>query len=728
MKIALLEIETHYMDFYSLIQIFDTHENELYLFVSAIIHDKIKNILSEERYNRYHWVVKDIHDSIEEFFSSCLYIIKSKNIELLFLGTIQSNFNTFSKFIYDARVKTIATIHNVNRWFFPNHFDDSLLEFDEYRERRNILNQLDYLNVISENLKCYLIDNKLWDEPIFTLAFSMFQNNNYSFQDNNLIRFVISGSIEEKRRDYNLVIEVFEDLFSKYDNISLTLLGNCNATSYGRAIMKKCEELVDKGYLIDYFDHYVPELEYDEIMSNADIMIIPIHKKYEWNEYIYEIYGETKQSANILETVKYGKPCIIPKCIKVDPRIGKTCLIYENKEQLKGVIETLATNGETVKNLSQKAISNARKYSIEYMRTLFNRQYIKTLSHNLKDKKYWLQLPLKSIQFKIQFLRFLFNEKNQCSVLIVGTDNNAKIVYEYIQKANECFKSNFKIDGFISINRNNGVDFCGQKVFQLTDTSITLADKIIISSFREKVVSDLLESKGIEKEKIINAFPLETDDIPRAVLDCVSKSDTDRIAIFGTDYKAKRIFDFIIEANYQVGKSVDNLCFITDNPNGIIKEFCQKPVFNIKDVQFEMYDNIIISTAWAKLISDKIPTEKIVIGGIKSTHSIPEALEEYLLKNSNKDVVIFGAGEAGKSVYHLIQDLEINFGRNIHIKYFVDNDEKKWGTFWRDIEITSIEKIDINSIDKIIIASMWNKEILNQLLHLGVPQEKTLTV
>ena len=68
MKIALLEIETHYMDFYSLIQIFDTHENELYLFVSAIIHDKIKNILSEERYNRYHWVVKDIHDSIEEFF------------------------------------------------------------------------------------------------------------------------------------------------------------------------------------------------------------------------------------------------------------------------------------------------------------------------------------------------------------------------------------------------------------------------------------------------------------------------------------------------------------------------------------------------------------------------------------------------------------------------------------------------------------------------------------
>ncbi|NMA48282.1 MAG: hypothetical protein GX947_00690, partial [Tissierellia bacterium] len=146
------------------------------------------------------------------------------------------------------------------------------------------------------------------------------------------------------------------------------------------------------------------------------------------------------------------------------------------------------------------------------------------------------------------------------------------------------------------------------------------------------------------------------------------------------------------------------------------------------DVQFEMYDNIIISTAWAKLISDKIPTEKIVIGGIKSTHSIPEVLEEYLLKNSNKDVVIFGAGEAGKYVFHLLQDLEINFGKNIHIKYFVDNDEKKWGTFWSDIEIISIEDIDINNIDKIIVASMWNKEILNQLLNLEVPREKILIV
>jgi len=86
-------------------------------------------------------------------------------------------------------------------------------------------------------------------------------------------------------------------------------------------------------------------------------------------------------------------------------------------------------------------------------------------------------------------------------------------------------------------------------------------------------------------------------------------------------------------------------------------------------------------------------------------------------KNSNPRAIVFGAGGGGKK-----------FIQNCKDKYdfiaFSDNDRAKFGTFIDNLPVIKPEEIIDKRFDIVIIASMWVKEISDQLIELGVDKEK----
>ncbi len=91
--------------------------------------------------------------------------------------------------------------------------------------------------------------------------------------------------------------------------------------------------------------------------------------------------------------------------------------------------------------------------------------------------------------------------------------------------------------------------------------------------------------------------------------------------------------------------------------------------------------------------------------------------------HKKKNIVIFGASGGALKVANTFKSLNIDF------QFFVDNDEKKWGTFIEDTEVKKPSVLK-NSDYEIVIASIYQEEIEEQLKEMGidllkvVPKEK----
>jgi FlaA1/EpsC-like NDP-sugar epimerase len=80
-------------------------------------------------------------------------------------------------------------------------------------------------------------------------------------------------------------------------------------------------------------------------------------------------------------------------------------------------------------------------------------------------------------------------------------------------------------------------------------------------------------------------------------------------------------------------------------------------------------------------------------------------------------VFIFGAGLGGRRARRFR-------GGSIQVLGFLDNDVKKHGTVLDGLRISGADALKAHEWDRIVIASMYDEEIFQQLIALGVPVMK----
>jgi hypothetical protein len=376
-NIAILELHFHIKFLYTTMRIANTKNTKVTVFTTKKIHSRIKHYLKTDK--DFEFVLKDEKESLSNYLSRVEKLC-NKNMDLLLVNTIQMTCLYAPRYInFNPKCKKILTIHMINHWlkrkfsFNPKSILRSLdVSICIQLIRKYILPKYDAINVIYKPLKQYIKDNTDYEKPVYTIPFNFFDEQKKSDykKKGNKIKFVVPGLIEVYRRDYDLTLNIFEQLFEKYNkNISLWILGK-PIGSGGKAVIERCKKLKEKGYDISFSEKFIPERLYDKVLTESDIIFSPLNVVTKRDSGIKEIYGKTEGSALPFEAIQYAKPLIVPQEFDIE-NLKSSSLQYNSKKELEKMLKWVIEDEKKLDNLSKKALENSKKYSLSVLQDYF---------------------------------------------------------------------------------------------------------------------------------------------------------------------------------------------------------------------------------------------------------------------------------------------------------------------------------------------------------------------
>ena len=145
-------------------------------------------------------------------------------------------------------------------------------------------------------------------------------------------------------------------------DIMLTILGR-PVGSYGERIVKRCQRLKGRGFNIQFYDKFIPEVVYQKMAMSADVLINPIRSL----NYIHSGF-----TAGLVEAIRHAKPGIYPVGYVVPEEVLSSSLFYNDIEELPGLIECkFLDNRGFLETISRNAMANSEKYSLEKVADYF---------------------------------------------------------------------------------------------------------------------------------------------------------------------------------------------------------------------------------------------------------------------------------------------------------------------------------------------------------------------
>ena len=381
-NIGILETHCHITFLHAMAKICKTKDTNVTIFVTKDIYSRLENYLDDKE--KYEFIIKEENEGLHAFLKRAEKICNEK-IDLLFINTFQQTIFFLPRYFgFKPKCKTIMTVHTANAWLKPKPVfnikkivatvDTNLSAFIS---NKFLLKNYDAINVIYPPIKDYILKETKYDKKVFIIPFGMFNEKNLqNKKENKKIQFLVPGQIEEHRRDYGIIIDAFENLFKKYNKeIELVLLGY-PVGSYGNRIIKRCEKLKEQKYNIKYFESFVPEEDYEEIMKKIDFILLPIRIKTKGMGIITEYYGITKGSAGVFEGIQYGKPMIVPKNFNMIKELESSTLKFSDSKDLESVISKIIQDKKKLAEIKKNAVKNSKKFSLNVLQEYFVKEIL----------------------------------------------------------------------------------------------------------------------------------------------------------------------------------------------------------------------------------------------------------------------------------------------------------------------------------------------------------------
>lgn len=300
-KIAYIEIDTHAEIAQSFMDVMNgTGSFSIDYFFSK----RVKDQVAENAENVF------ISDS-----SMILDQLMLKRYDLIIIGTVHRYFNTFSTIA--EKYNTAVIVHNIN-FIRTSNFSrfKSIFKKDRIYRLKLLWKEglLDVSKIYRKARKLLVLDEALISEnfnflPIFYTKYS-------EKPQNEILTVVIPGGVSQKRRDYKKVfleIKKIEDLYHHPDFKKVPI----QFVFLGKADHAELKQLADLEHSlqhvnITYFSERVSSENFENWMKKTDILWCPIQQETEFFSQ-KEIYGKTKMTGNIGDSIKFGKLAVFPQ-------------------------------------------------------------------------------------------------------------------------------------------------------------------------------------------------------------------------------------------------------------------------------------------------------------------------------------------------------------------------------------------------------------------------------
>ncbi len=364
MKIGIFEKE-HFEGAYPVIRLFDMPGNQITIYTSQETKQRFDDLFKEDR-SRYNWTVVDTSNKLR-FFSSLFKKIKKDNPDILYINTISDNHLLYAMVLWLLPVKrVILTVHDINCLFesrFSWNFRKAVVHFG----KKWLIRQVDEFNIVADSMREYL-KTKAGKKEIHNIPGAVYEDRYLAQNKDRLLRLVVPGSLDKKRRDYEQVFELAELAEKGKLELEIILLGG-NTDDYGRGIIQRAKQMqLVHCKLLVYDTTVVDQDEFDRQMDKAHFIFIPsvIHTKICGD--IPEIYGITKSSGNLFDIVKHAKPFIVPDRLIVEDLLTKSCFKYSNLSEIIIFLQATITEQSAYTVLQQKALAASQSYTIQKTR------------------------------------------------------------------------------------------------------------------------------------------------------------------------------------------------------------------------------------------------------------------------------------------------------------------------------------------------------------------------
>jgi hypothetical protein len=380
MKIGILELAPrgHPPLVESVVQIYATvPANQIWI----ITHEKGEKDLKFLADKQILWCVKRGTESYSNYFNQ----IKNLNLDKLFLITFEAlskeNYEVIQAFCkMDFQIPIHLFLHNTDFWFQQSISNKISNLFHAVQKASDLPYQLK-LNFLYPSKNNQLIHKvrqsggKFWvlSESITTelakyvgsnemgvIPFSVYNEHlkDTSFE-NKRLRICIPGMISAGRRDYKSIFDVLERYESDLkDKIELDLLGAFHAKEGGESVKISVNQLINKGFHIYAYHHWLEMDFYNEQLGKADMILGNMHLQ----QGRLGQYGKTKETGILFTMIKAGKPGFLPIGYPPESPLKTSVLSFENYDEVAKMILNYLKNPNLLNDLKQKAKENAMYY------------------------------------------------------------------------------------------------------------------------------------------------------------------------------------------------------------------------------------------------------------------------------------------------------------------------------------------------------------------------------
>ena len=381
MKIGVVELDHHRECLNSLCQLLEQGDHAVAVFTTSNIYKELSSFSYVEKFK---WYLAE--GSKTNFIRKQTDNMNTQ--DLLVFSTVESEFKTWNAI--KLTVKRLIRIHNANTflarkrsWFAKitpywlykdaSYFVRKVIAESEVSERERFVAESDHICFTSKEITEHVLNEshafrhtEKVVEPI-PITFNEIEPKTFARAKT----FAVIGTIDRKRKDYALLLQVFLEIRQKLEHpIEVLFLGKPKG-AFGGQMIKSFETLANENLKIYVWPNGVPQNEFDAEMRLVDIILAPIYNetKYFLNK---EVYGFTKISGSINDAIKYARTAVIPEFYPLK-NAEELVLRFGTKSQLKQIILDLHSGIEKPKispeNLRRFALKNtAQKINTQFKR------------------------------------------------------------------------------------------------------------------------------------------------------------------------------------------------------------------------------------------------------------------------------------------------------------------------------------------------------------------------
>ncbi|GAB4091727.1 glycosyltransferase [Flaviaesturariibacter terrae] len=331
MNILLYENE-HFETVEALLEVLDSGANNLQLLLPARL---AADREFTERLRRYKVVIHALPELPAAHPAFVEKMARSVAAEALVLGTVSFRHAQFALLPRRLKIPVLLGVHDVNDLFAPA-WGKTLRSWARAFGKRRLRRSVTAFAVLLDEMRAFILRQYAPPQPVVVIPGAFFEGvaGREMSTDNSIVPIVVPGSIDGRRRDYRIVLELAALL--PPDEFPVRLLGAWSKTHPpGNWPPATPVSFAPEG---------VSAKDFDDAMRACELVWIPLQPNFRHPDGTVETYGSSKSAGAFFDALRFGKPLLVPDDLPVPSIVASALLRYSDATYLRYLLLALQAN------------------------------------------------------------------------------------------------------------------------------------------------------------------------------------------------------------------------------------------------------------------------------------------------------------------------------------------------------------------------------------------------